>query len=88
MLCVLKYVQTNPVAIYHHPIVTNNMADVGNGGKIPKGKGRVYPLAGDTIMENNIDINIKNQMMDPEKTISDHDSDHGQQRSICRCLFL
>ena len=66
MLCVLKYVRTNPVAINHHTIVTNNMADVANGGKIPKGKGKVYPLAGDTIMNNDIDINIKNQMMDPD----------------------
>ena len=66
MLCVLKYVRTNPVAINHHTIVTNNLADVANGGKIPKGKGKVYPMAGGTIKDNIVGKRIKDQMMDAD----------------------
>lgn len=66
MLCVLKYVRTNPVPINHHTVVTNNIADVANGGKIPKGKGAVYPLAGNIIKNNKFDASIKAELRDPD----------------------
>eukprot|EP00111_Clytia_hemisphaerica_P016485 TCONS_00048859-protein len=66
MLCVLKYVRTNPGVINEHTIVTGNIADVANGGKIPKGKGKVYPLQGLIIEGNRMNMDVKRELMDPD----------------------
>jgi len=66
MLCVLKYVRTNPVPINHHTIVTYNIADVANGGKVPKGKGAVYPLQGGVIKGNRLNLDVRGELMDPD----------------------
>ena len=62
VLCVLRYVRTNPVPINNNTIVLRNGAQTANGGKVKK---KIFPLAG-KVQKFNIIGNVRKQVVDAD----------------------
>ena len=65
LLCVLKFVLSNPVEINKDTVVLRNAADVANGGKKKKKPRGTYPLAGKLVQFNMIG-NVRPEVVDAD----------------------